>query len=877
MTAAGEAARTPLSNGSLPASVARRLLARHAGRLPDLSLLVVLVPNRRAGLDLARALAHEAKLPALVPPFITPLKAWAESFAGPAAEPQSQRTARLYGVLRGERWLGAVDRWALAEELLGLADELSAARPGGAAAGHPDVLRAAYPSREAALIEAVWQAMNSGGNDPEARYARALESLLEQAAKQPRPLYGYALGPLTALEQSFLQRYAQHAPVELLDAEDDAVTSVLSAAWRQTEPPLKARAAALAGAHPVSPLAGRLKLCAAPHLEGEARAVSAWVAEQLNAGRRRIALIALDREAARRVRALLERAGVRLADETGWTLTTTAAAAVIDRWLECVARDFPHVELLDLLKSPFALGEPAARQDAVLALELAMRRQGVAQGMASLRRLAEQQVPAALPWLKTLAAAARGFEKSRTGLSEWLARLQQSLERIGATPALAADAAGAGLLDALARLRTELAGDRGEFGFGEWRRWLDRALENESFVDRSIASPLVLTSLPAARGRAFEAVALIGADCAHLPGTPPAGLINQATRAALGLATFADAARQTVEDLIPLLAAGPALLSWQAWHDDEPNPASPLVLRLAALHEAAWGRGLDGQATGEPPAVASEPPPPAQRPAPGVPAARLPAQYSPSAYQTLLDCPYRFFADKVLGLDELEEADRALDKSDYGKALHAILKRFHDAGPPRERDAALALLQAHSEAEFASLPAYTAAAWRARWQRIQPAYIEAWLTHAAAGWRYAAGETELQTRDEVPGLGEVCFFGRIDRIDENAGTRLVIDYKARSTRALKQAAADPAENVQLPFYAWLAKAAAAFLPIDDENVAPIGLAAEVDAAAISLRLPALLQAIAAGARLPANGVEAVCRHCEARGLCRKGSWHEQAA
>ncbi|MEW6132725.1 MAG: PD-(D/E)XK nuclease family protein [Pseudomonadota bacterium] len=869
--------RIPLAGAILPETVARQLLDRHADLLPDLSGLVVLVPNHRAGQDFARALAHAAGHAALIPPFITPLKSWAENLAEGAAEPQSQRLARLYGVLRREGWLGTVDRWALAEELLQLADELSAARLCGEIAGRLRPLRGEHLGRETALIEAVWQALNTGGSDPQARYARALDALLEQAAAVPRPLYGYALGPLTALEKKFLERHAEHAPVRLFEASTqaaDGVTQVLDSAWRVSPSPIKTRAMEVASVHTISPLHGRLRLCPAPHLEAEARAVATWVAGQLNAGRRRIGLIALDRESSRRVRALLERMNVLVADETGWALSTTAAAAVIDRWLECVARDFPHVEFLDLLKSPFVLGEVAARQDSVLALELAMRRQGVAQGMNELRRLAGQHVPGALPWLDALAAAARGFPRSRASLGAWLGRLEQSLARLQATGALKADAAGASLMETLARLRAELALDTEKYGFGEWRRWLDRALENAAFVDESVASPIVLTSLPAARGRSFEAVAVIGADAARLPGTPGTSLFNQATRAQLGLPTFAEAARQSVEDLIPLLACGQALLSWQAWHEDEPNPASPLVIRLQALHEAAWGSRLETQAADEAPARASEPPPAAGRPAPAVPPERLPDHYSPTAYQTLLDCPYRFFAKSVLRLEELEEADEALDKSDYGTALHAILKRFHDAAPPEEREAALALLREYSEAGFAGLPAYTAAAWRARWQGIHPAYVDAWLDQVAEGWRYQSGETELERRHQVPGLGEVRLHGRIDRIDRNKNALRVIDYKTRSLRALKNAAADPEENVQLPFYAWLAGAEAAFLPIDDETVAPVCLDGETDVEAISLRLPQLLEAIAAGAKLPANGVDAVCRYCEARGLCRKGNWDE---
>ncbi|MDO9635556.1 MAG: PD-(D/E)XK nuclease family protein, partial [Thiobacillus sp.] len=362
-------------DGALPHAVARHLLDQHADRLPDLSGLTVLVPNLRAAQDLARALARGAGGHVLIPPRITPLKSWADSVAAGPAEPQARRLAQLHGVLRKTGWLGNVDRWTLAGELLTLADELSAARLGGEIGSQIRALHADALDRETALIEAVWQTLNRDGHDPQARYARALDALAEQIAAAPQPIYGYALGTLTAVERQFLARCAEHAPLTLFEADADApLAHTLHQAWMQTEPPLRDRAHALAQRLPASPLQDRLTLAPAPHLEAEARAVATWVADQLHAGRRSIALIALDRETARRVRALLERMDVLVADETGWTLSTTTAAAVIDRWLECVASDFPHVELLDLLNSPFVLGEPGARQDQVLAFELALRR-----------------------------------------------------------------------------------------------------------------------------------------------------------------------------------------------------------------------------------------------------------------------------------------------------------------------------------------------------------------------------------------------------------------------------------------------------------------------------------------------------------------------
>ena len=867
-------------DGALPHAVARHLLDQHADRLPDLSGLTVLVPNHRAGQDFARALAQAAGRAVLIPPRITPLKAWADSVAVGRAEPQARRLARLHGVLRHIGWLGAVDKWALASELLQLADELSAARLGGAIGAQLRALHGGSLDRETALIEAVWQALNNDGDDPQAHYARALDALAGQLAAEPHPVYGYALGALSAVEQQFLERCAAHVPLTLFEPDIEAgIAFTLHQAWQLTDPPLRDRAAALARRIPASPLQARITLGPAPHLEAEARAVATWVAEQLHAGRRDIALIALDRETARRVRALLERMDVLAADETGWTLSTTAAAAVVDRWLECVASDFPHVELLDLLKSPFVLGELAARQDQVLAFELALRRHGVSQGMADLQRLAHREFAVLPPWLAALFDARQGFEQRRAPLTVWLARLADSLATLDAVVPLRADAAGASVLETLDTLRRDLADDGEKYGFGEWRRWLNLALESASFIDCRVASPLVLTSLPAARGRLFDAVAVIGADARHLPARPAPGLFSQATRAQLGLPTASMEAAAATADLMQLLSLGPALISWRAWNDDEPNPASPLVLRLQALHQAAWGSALPEQASGEPPAQASALPGASVRPAPAVAPAHLPRRYSPTAYQTLLDCPYRFFVTSVLGIRELDEADDALDKSDYGNALHRILKVFHDSAPPPERAAALARLGEMSDAEFAALPAWTAAAWRSRWEKVQPAYVDGWLDWVAQGWHYQSGEAAFEMPFSVAGLGEITLHGRVDRVDgridaSGGEARTVIDYKTGAAQGLKKKLKDPAEAVQLPFYAWLADAAAAYLPINEAPVTPLELDGETDVDAISRRLPELLEALAAGAALPASGIDAACQYCEARGLCRKGMWHE---
>ena len=54
---------------------------------------------------------------------------------------------------------------------------------------------------------------------------------------------------------------------------------------------------------------------------------------------------------------------------------------------------------------------------------------------------------------------------------------------------------------------------------------------------------------------------------------------------------------------------------------------------------------------------------------------------------------------------------------------------------------------------------------------------------------------------------------------QRGDARTVIDYKTGAATGLKKKLKDPTEAVQLPFYAWLAEAAAAYLPINETPVA----------------------------------------------------------
>jgi ATP-dependent helicase/nuclease subunit B len=119
--------------------------------------------------------------------------------------------------------------------------------------------------------------------------------------------------------------------------------------------------------------------------------------------------------------------------------------------------------------------------------------------------------------------------------------------------------------------------------------------------------------------------------------------------------------------------------------------------------------------------------------------------------------------------------------------------------------------------------------------------------------------------------------GRLDRVDEGPDGAAVVDYKTRDAAKLKKSLELPGEDVQLPVYALLwgvPVSAALYLSMEREEVKAVTLGPDVRplADAVRARLCEVFDALAAGAPLPAQGVEGACEYCEARGLCRRNFW-----
>jgi len=942
-----DAAITPLAPAvDALALLAGRLLDEQAARLPLLDGVTVLLPDAETAPRLRRLLLEGAAArghTALLGPRILTMAEWLGGIPlQQAVISDHGRELMLVEALREHHHLfGHGNLWSLADSLLDLFDELTLNRIGlpptldefrrRLIAGYgPDSRALGALTLEARVVHTLWQAwhaqMEARGviDGPSATLLRLRAGLERDAG--PLYLAGFSRGNRAETEwlrvlltqgraRLFL---AADTPLwtALLLAPQASVSTPYAALLDQTlyprTTPLAERARAFAAAHPASPAAGRLVIHAADGAEQEARAVELQVRRWLLDGCETIAVVTENRRLARRVRALLERAGVALQDAAGWALSTTSAAATLERWLQCVEEDFPYQAMLDLLKSPFVFAgaERAARLNDVYRLEQGIVLQGnIGRGLDRYRRqLRERQYllpPEMAPELERVAELLNRLEHAATPLrllsahpqrpDRLLSALHETLQRLGLADNLAQDAAGTRLLQELEAMAAAVTADTAPLAWREFRAWLGRTLERHNFRPPVSGGRVQLMGLEQSRLGRFDAIVIAGAEREYLPGAAgPSPFFNEAVRRELGLPTAEERRQDRLHLFRRLLEAAPrVLITLRRQQDGEDILPSPWVEALRAFHHLAWRDELADPVlaawlrdpasevfrcdTAELPAVAA----PAR---PALPAALLPKTISASGYQQLIDCPYQFFAARGLGLAPPEAIREALEKADYGERVHRSLQAFHHGLPglpgpfgrvitAANRDEAEALLRAIAEQVFADDVAGNLLhrGWLLRWQAVIPRYIKWELEREQQGWRVHQAEITLRREDWLPGL---TLKGRIDRLDRGPDGQGIVDYKTGTVP--KDAEVHEGEAVQLPFYALLSDEAivqAEYAAFDADKVSARATltAAELTALrdANAHRLRTLYEEIAAGHPLPAWGDSRTCRRCDMAGVCRR--------
>lgn len=443
-------------------------------------------------------------------------------------------------------------------------------------------------------------------------------------------------------------------------------------------------------------------------------------------------------------------------------------------------------------------------------------------------------------------------------------------------------------------MRQALAGRSLKMRWREFRTWLGRTLERFNFLPVVPAATVQLLGLEQSALIHCDALIIAGATAQHLPGTGEASpFFNEAVRRELGLPGMQQRYATRFHHFRALLEAAPeVLITAHREEDSEPVLPSPWLEALQAFHRFAYGAVLDdddlGALVDEPAAQvlrgAGDPlPAAAARPAPAAPAL-LPDALSAKAYQALVDCPYQFFAARCLQLKAPDKVREALEKSDYGQRIHQLLQAFHSGRPgypppfqqpitAANRAEAMARLEAISAAAFAKdlEDNFMHRGWLQRWRQVIPLYLD-WQIARDAQWHVEATELDVKTP-----FASVTLSGRIDRLDRGADGGALVDYKTGA--APKQDAVMEGEDVQLAFYALLAAEAPQRIEYLSLTASDFGSRAVVEGETLQTliadnraRLDEIIAALKAGAALPAWGEDAVCRRCDASGICRREAW-----
>ena len=628
---------------------ASHILAQCETLLPDLTRVYIFIPNALAAHQLRLQLSRQAGR-ALIGPYIGSMQQWVTQHidlgntSSQIINQQARQLLLLEALHQHPDLFREENAWQVCDSLLSLFDELGQGEniqiDGSEQAWRKRLQQAYGDSKlelpqlnyEARIVHSLWQAWQ--------QQIEALDILDDSSAYLLRLSQGmeslesdaqfFVLGPeqLTPAESQWLERLAQHCRVQPIVQnqppqyatdqvhiiQQQAPHSDFIAAAFELEQPLLQRADAYMKST-IDQLQPRL--FAAKNAEQEALALELQIRIWLLDGVQNIGIVTEDRKLARRVRALLERSGIRIQDTAGWSLATTSSATVVERWLECIEQDFAHQPLLDLLKSPF-FSDPESRdqhlaqvyrleQDVILRENIAGDIQRYVRALhdrakrmqshwpdatyQSLQTLLELLADTAQPLLK--------LYKQNTACTpgDYLSRLIDSLKALNINHNLAADMAGIRILKVLDNMQQGLDHASPDMDWDDFRTWLGNSLEQEEFTLQDLTAPVQLMNIKQAQYCQFDALIIAAANKDSLPGSAKQSpFFNQAVRQSLGLKSWPEDKAYAFYQFKCLLESAPrVLVSYKAEQDGEWLQPSPWVSSLQDFAELALDVNLQEQ------------------------------------------------------------------------------------------------------------------------------------------------------------------------------------------------------------------------------------------------------------------------------------------
>ena len=280
----------------------------------------------------------------------------------------------------------------------------------------------------------------------------------------------------------------------------------------------------------------------------------------------------------------------------------------------------------------------------------------------------------------------------------------------------------------------------------------------------------------------------------------------------------------------------------------------------------------------------------------GTAASYKPAAYSVSSLERYLQCPFRFFSERVLSLEEDPEDEATLNPKELGIFVHEVFQKFfeewnrqgHLGITPQNLHQARAVFREVIEPLLAKLPEDEAAVQRTRLlgSAVDEGLAEA-VFHVEAEWETPVierllehslnGEFEIRTETETR---RIALRGKADRIDLlQDRTFRIIDYKLSRAPDRKLA-------LQLPVYTvctaqhlrqtrgedWEPGQAGYIAFGEDRQFVPMlsrGKSRETTLAEAQARLLDAVDRIERGEFPPTPSDPMMCTRCAHAAVCRK--------
>tara|TARA_R110002049_G_scaffold73310_1_gene189544 strand:- start:1054 stop:3912 length:2859 start_codon:yes stop_codon:yes gene_type:complete len=664
----------------------------------------------------------------------------------------------------------------------------------------------------------------------------------------------------------------------------------------------------LKNSQPDSPFKDWLNIYCCNSIERHVNAVCLQAKKWLLDDIKPIGIVVSDRLLARRIRAVLEEEGIKPADMGGWTLSTTSAATSVEILLDAIEHNFRKDALLDLLSSPFLslnFNNNTDYQHQVFhTIKLLKKHRSTpADTIDTFISLINAHFTNREQKCTEIIRVCESTKRASTALEDYKnqgeyelyklsSTLLTALDEIGIKDCLHNDAAGQQLLDTLENNINSTRNNSIKINWKEWRQWLRDLFENNYFIPNETDNRITLCGFEHIDNFNFKAAIIAGVEENRLTGTKShRTFFNEKVRHELHLPTSHESTavnfvrfRQLLEQCDHLL------LSAETENHEEPQELCAWVKLIELFSEQAYSLSLRNNQLNHLIQLRQQSRQntthfshyKTQQPSPSAPSELIPNKVSATQYQSLMDCPYQYFAKYVLSLREQDSHDD-FEASDYGQLVHQSLQEFHfhkknKASTSFTSDNRTLLITQLTDVSsrlfmHASFPPTVKEGWLQRWLSNVPAYID-WAINRSTEWKALRGEAEL----EIKLSSDITLYGKIDRIDSDTTHYAVIDYKSGSTAPSRKKVLN-GETVQLPFYALLDKriTQAEYLALGTQGEAKSSaLVKEADLEQLKQdhlpRIESLIGQLRNQARLPANGEDGICRVCDYEGLCRKSHW-----